>query len=167
MKYKSKEVKTRKKRVELKPRGLNKNRRPQQLVNEYKLGRLMTITEWANRFKITYREISVMLTNLRKKGYHFHPYTGSIIINGKKRTGILVLSPEKEEWAINAMNNYEDNYSLPFLKGQFSIFHSVLIQQPQLASQIIEFAENLMLEAIQSNKKLNTEKRLQLKSGNK
>jgi prephenate dehydrogenase len=64
------------------------------------------------------------------------------------------------------MNTYEDNHSLPFLKGQFRMFSAVLKEQPHLNAEITSFAENLMLEAINANKKLNSDRKLLVAKNN-
>jgi hypothetical protein len=140
--------------------GLHKNSLSSLLLKELESGSKMTLKEWAKKLGITYIHLSIILSYLRKKGFEYHPYKGKIIVKGINKKGILVNVAQREEWAVSAMNTYEDNCSLPFLRGQFRIFSAVLKEQPHLSQEITSFAENLMLEAINANKKLNSDRKL-------
>jgi len=146
--------------------GLHKNSTTSRFLKEVEAGAKMTIKEWANKFGVSYVAMESSLGTLRRRGLSYHPYQGEILVKGVKKTGIVVLVSRKEEWAVSAMNTYEDKHSLPLIKGQFRMFSAILKEQPQLATEITSFAENLMLEAINANKTFNANKRLLLTEKN-
>lgn len=128
-------------------------------------GEYKTIAEWAEKYDITYNQMSCVLSNLRKRGIHLHPYSGLIRVGMRHKKGIVVNIMKKQEWLTKGLNNYENNYSLPHLGGMLKKIEMAVTEFPQLATEIQSFADRISLVSIESRKRLRSEARLKLEAG--
>lgn len=143
---------------------LQKGYTPAAIRTGIEAGEKMTIHEWAEYMRTSYEHIMVSLCALRKKGYHYHPHKGKILVKGKQRIGILVDIMKNEEYLQMGVNTYEDHQSLPALRGIFRIIESGIERQPQMALEMQSYVDGLQELMISARKRIYTRKPLELTS---
>lgn len=151
-----------KKQYKLKEDGM-----PLALMAAIDIGGKKTIKEWAKYFNTTYFHIATCLTTLRKRGHHYHPYSGGIRVGNAMRTGIVVDINSNAEWLRSGISGYEDSYSLPFLAGTLRMVEDGVEKHPELQLELQAFVDNLQTVLIQSRKRPKNPEELSLTSGKK
>lgn len=127
---------------------------PFDVVKKMESGVKMTIKEWARAYGVPYSQMAGILTRLRQKGFHYHPYDGQIRVKGSMRTGILVDITENPEFFRRGMNRYQDHFAAPYLSGMFRVMEKGITEHPELSSDIRERMTSLNSKMIGAERKV-------------
>jgi hypothetical protein len=133
---------------------LNKDTHATDFLQAYYKGERKNVPEWADYLGITVADFRTLLTNLRKKGFRFHPLPIPFRIGSKKRMGIVVDITEKVEYFNAVMNRYQKCFSFPALKGVMGMWLSGNEKLPQLGLAIKSEYKELKAEVVNFEEKL-------------
>lgn len=118
---------------------------PEQLLKLIESGAKLSVEDLADRFDVSYGEITSILCHLRKKGFMFHPVGGSTTRkNGKFiRTSGLVCDISKNEADLLEVQERYDKGIDAQLTTSFRVLETAWTQFPALRDKI-ETSLNMM-----------------------
>lgn len=135
---------------------LHANQRPAIFVKGMESGIKRTRVEWAEALDMPLGSFDFMASKLRKKGYHYHPHSGNIRVGMKTRTGIVVDIMQNEEYLVSGLNRYEDNNSLPTLKGMFRTLEAAIQKYPRLLPEIQTHIDKIQTQTIEARSRMSS-----------
>ena len=124
-----------------------------EIVKMVQMGRELTIPQMAEILNVKEASVCEALVRARKKGFEYHPIFKGKRKNGNCGRGIVVDINKNKEFLRLGLNKYEDNCTLPHLKGIVRKFETGLMLYPGMTGEIQQLSDRLSMVAIKSREK--------------